>query len=286
MEQANQNTANDVIDLRELFAVLKRRKKLIGAVTAVLTILAIIYAYFVVKPVYEIQSTIELAQIGNKPLQDANDIKQKLETVFEVNVKGKKIIYPIVKSIDLPKKTKNIIVIKIQGRDNNSSFKKLESIVDHLVSTQNNELNNYISTQEKKLTLSKQNVKQILSVNQNNIKVIESYQNKLLQISKEDAALAGIYSIEISRKQTEINDFDEKIFALKNKINDIELSLSPSNIKSTQTIGKALILDQPVKPKKKLIVIVAFITGLMLSVFLAFFLEFIGGMKKEDDEQR
>ena len=133
--------------------------------------------------------------------------------------------------------------------------------------------------------LSKQNIEQVESVNQDNKKIIKNYQNKILQISKEDAALAGIYSIEISRKQTEINSFENKIFALKNQINDIELSLSASNIKSSRTIGEALILDHPIKPKKKLIVVVAFITGLMLSVFLAFFLEFIGGMKKEEDSK-
>ena len=286
MENRQQNIQEDTIDLRELFAVLRKRKKLIWSIATILTLLAIVYAFFIAKPLYEIQSTIELAQIGNKPLQNANDLKQKLETVFEVNVKGRKIIYPIVKSVDLPKKTKNIMIIKTQGRDNNSSFKKLESIVKNLVSAQNKELNNYIHTQEKKLSLNKENISQVQAMNTNNKKIIENYQNKLLQISKEDAALAGIYSIEISRKQAEINEFTDKIFVLKNTINDIELSLSPSNIKTPRSIGEALILDHPIKPKKKLIVVVAFITGLILSVFLAFFLEFISGMKKEEDEQK
>jgi len=36
-----------------------------------------------------------------------------------------------------------------------------------------------------------------------------------------------------------------------------------------------------VKPKKALIIIVAFITGLMFSIFLAFFLAFLRGLKEE-----
>ena len=141
MENTQQPTKEDEIDLRELFAVVKSRKKRIGAVTGILTILAIVYAFFIAKPLYEIKSTIELAQIGDNPIQDANDLKLKLETLFEVNVKGKKNVYPIVKSIELPKKTKNIMIIKIQGRDNNSNFKKLESVVGHLVKTQNKDTN-------------------------------------------------------------------------------------------------------------------------------------------------
>ena len=56
-----------------------------------------------------------------------------------------------------------------------------------------------------------------------------------------------------------------------------------SKVQMTQVINDIKIKDTTVYPKRKLIVMVAFITGLMLSIFLAFFLEFIAGMKKEDD---
>ncbi|MEE8588094.1 MAG: GNVR domain-containing protein, partial [Sulfurimonadaceae bacterium] len=56
-------------------------------------------------------------------------------------------------------------------------------------------------------------------------------------------------------------------------------------IKRTELVGEVELLDRPIKPKKKLIVVVAFITGLMLSVFLAFFLEFIQGNREEEEEK-
>jgi uncharacterized protein involved in exopolysaccharide biosynthesis len=40
------------------------------------------------------------------------------------------------------------------------------------------------------------------------------------------------------------------------------------------------------KPKRALIVVVAFVTGLILSIFLVFFLEFIRGSKEEDETPR
>jgi len=58
--------------------------------------------------------------------------------------------------------------------------------------------------------------------------------------------------------------------------------LLPYNYKNTEIIGEIITKDHPVKPKKKLIVIVAFITGLMLAVFLAFFLEFIRSSREEE----
>ena len=54
---------------------------------------------------------------------------------------------------------------------------------------------------------------------------------------------------------------------------------------NTQMIEDIKIDTSPIKPKKKLIVIVAFITGLMFSIFLVFFLSFVRGMSKEEDEK-
>ena len=53
-----------------------------------------------------------------------------------------------------------------------------------------------------------------------------------------------------------------------------------TRLEMTQLVGDITVGDTAIKPKKKLIIIVAFITGLMFSIFLAFFLEFIKGFKK------
>ena len=57
-----------------------------------------------------------------------------------------------------------------------------------------------------------------------------------------------------------------------------------SKVKMTQLVGDITVGDTAIKPKKKSIIIVGFITGLIFSIFLAFFLEFIGGMKKDDNQ--
>jgi len=50
----------------------------------------------------------------------------------------------------------------------------------------------------------------------------------------------------------------------------------------TKQIGHIVIGDKPINmPKKKLILIISFITGLILSIFLVFFIEFIRGLKDE-----
>ena len=64
----------------------------------------------------------------------------------------------------------------------------------------------------------------------------------------------------------------------------IEQSMLPHNYKNTSIVGNIMTNDYSVKPKKKLIVVVAFVTGFILSIFIVFFMEFIAGFKKEEDE--
>ena len=67
---------------------------------------------------------------------------------------------------------------------------------------------------------------------------------------------------------------------LKTEISLLEMSINPPYLVGTHIVGKIYTHDYPVKPKKKLIVVVAIITGIIFGIFLAFFLEFIG---KEED---
>lgn len=51
----------------------------------------------------------------------------------------------------------------------------------------------------------------------------------------------------------------------------------------TKQIGDIIISNEPInKPKKSLIITVAFVTGFILSIFLVFFIEFVRSFKKEE----
>ena len=63
------------------------------------------------------------------------------------------------------------------------------------------------------------------------------------------------------------------------------MKILPVNIKETKLLGKIILNDYAIKPKKKLIVVVAFVTGLILSIFLVFFMEFIKGFREEEKSE-
>ena len=281
--QQNNNIQEDTIDLRELFAILKRRKRMIWSVTIVLTTLAIVYAFFIAKPVYEIKSMIEIGQIDDKPIDDIEDIQQKLAYEYKVNSKGIKKELPLVKSVSASKNSKSILSLTIHANNNSEGIKYIQTVIHNIEAQYQKKTDAYI-TNQKELIKTIQNE---ITQNNNTLKKMQQeiteYSNKIITLKHEDAALAGIYAMQIGQQQTPLLDLKKFISELNAKAQELQLSLTPLKIKSTHIVGEIETLENPVKPKKILITIVAFITGLMLSVFLAFFLEFIAGMKKEED---
>ena len=76
-------------------------------------------------------------------------------------------------------------------------------------------------------------------------------------------------------------DLPNKEIWLQEQIKQLKLNISEINIQNSHVVGHYIVHDYPVKPKKKLIIIVAFITGLILAIFIVFFLEFIKSVKEE-----
>ena len=280
-----QNT--DIIDLRELFNVLKKRKKIIYILTSLVTLCVIIYAFFLAKPVYDVRAMIEIGKMdaGTKdetPLDNLGDVKQKLLYLYGVNSKKER-EYPRVKSITIPKKSKSIFSITVEGRNNESAISHIDKVVHKLESNYAQKIKTYIDTQKKLIALTQYDIT-VTQKNLNDIQeTLKGYNKKILNITEKDAALAGLYAIQISQNQSRLQEMQSLISRLTTRKFNLELSIAPLRITQTHVIGNVEVLDKPIKPKKALIVIVSFITSLMLSIFLAFLLEFIGGFKEENN---
>lgn len=92
----------------------------------------------------------------------------------------------------------------------------------------------------------------------------------------------------------EITSNSENQEDIKNNLNKVldfvmdrhkEKSKYYENVIMTKQIGDIEIDQNPInKPKKLLIVVISFITGFILSIFLVFFMEFINNFKKEENK--
>ena len=281
MQQNQSCLEEEKISFDELWQILVKHKLLIILTTAVITTCATAYA-LLAKPVYEVKSIIEMAQIDKKIVQQPADLAQKIGFIYEVDLKGKEIDLPVISAVAVPKKSSNLIEIRAQGYSNESAQKKLEETIHFVVDAQEKEIASFMQIQQEKAALIKQDIiRKEKEAQEAEIK-LKSYEEKLLNLAKEDGTMAGIYAFVIEKNQTELNKLKDKIYELRDSLNDLALSISPLMIQNAKMVGKTELLDEPIKPKKILIIAVAFITGLMLSVFLTFFLEFIKGSRKEE----
>ena len=283
--KSTQNIDNNVIDLKELFAIVSKKKKLIYSTTAFVTLLAIIYAYMLAKPIYQVQAMVETGKIyaGTKyesTLDDIVDLKQKLEYLYGTKSKKKR-SYPRVKSFTVAKNSKSIFSIAVEGYSNEEAIAYIDKIIQKIETNYAKKVSTYISTQKELISLTQLDITDTTENLLNTQKTLAGYNQKIMNLSTQDAALAGIYTIQISQNQTRLQETQSLLSKLKAKESTMKLAISPLRIKPTHIVGKVEVLKRPIKPKKLLIVIIAFITSLMFSVFLVFFLAFLSALKDE-----
>lgn len=353
MEQtANNNSQtvqNETIDLRELFSILKKRKKLIWSVTALFTLLAVIYA-FTLTPWWQVNATLEIGNyVDNKTgeaiyLENGEGVSERLNIKYidiYKHVKGQDIKVTSIKS---SKKNPQFISITAIGKESKHAVNEIQKITDilqnkhqiiieeiiakkqsildgidrdifqikHLKIPGIDEEITYIKSAElpfidKKIASIESNLKNSLKQKDDAIKNLTSLNN--------EASLAALRMAQIQAQEYRISENEIKLIdlntqkqqllsttlptlvrnmerlqkidlaALREKHKLAMLSMQSHNYHNTEIIGNIITQEAPVKPKKKLIVIVAFIAGLMLSIFLAFFLEFLQGIKREEESE-
>ena len=217
-----------------------------------------------------------------------------------------------IKSISLVKKQKNLFSVVAHGSSNETATVELDKVIDYVQNKHQKLLDDVRELREaqikdikNKLSLLKDKtlpaLKEKISRYKNDVKIYEQnfrdVQENLKKIKKSNPTMAALQINEqsyLAKILMELRDSLEGYEAQKDYIDVIEISdlqkdlnvlnslMKPYNYKNTEVIGKIMTNDYAIKPKKKLIVIVAFVTGFILSIFLVFFLEFIRGFKEEE----
>lgn len=303
----------DEIDLKELFATIWKRKIFIATFTLCVTLCAGIYAY-TKTPIYEVKSYIELGFIDNKIIEETAILEQKLKVVFGIdnNIMNNNPEKGIITSISQTKNIKNFLEIKTEAISNEIAIAKNKEVltytqnlynpkIENSKSLINNEIlnierqidffeNEKIKMLNESIILSNSNLekynKEITELYKSNINTndktssmiasvqIINYQNLILNLQNQ------INSIEIEKQQIIKNILPK----MKASLDEIKFKLSEQNISNTRLVGDYIVNEYPSKPKKSLIVVVSFVTGFILSIFMVFFMQFISNFRKEENK--
>jgi hypothetical protein len=229
---------------------------------------------------------------------------KKLNTLYIDMYQNEKNRTSKISSITIPKKTNSYIEIKSLAINNDLAKKEIEKLVSYIQSKHkkildnvkdrnkleieniDNEIKNIknkkIKLLQEKIDIAKISLldyKQMLKNIDENIKKIQNINPSLaaLNLMKKSDLTSMILKLnmQIIDMKKEKNYLETTVVnSLFEKKEMIEYRVLPQNHKNTQIVGKIITNDHPVKPKKLLIIIVAFITGLILSMFLVFIIEF------------
>jgi uncharacterized protein involved in exopolysaccharide biosynthesis len=302
--QENRYIQEDEIDLKELFKTIWAKKIFIVIFTLVVTILAGFYAYSKT-PIYEAKALLEIGEYKKNPVDDAVALEKKLSTIFidmEKNLKDKT---SQISNISVVKGLKNFLEIKSESTSNEEAKNEIlkvltfvqnehEKILDDVKKQKEMELRNI------DLQISDIKSKSVALIDkkiENNIKNLKSLEEQLKQVDENlkkidtlNPSLAALKLMEKRDITNSINTITIQNFELESKKDELltttlykleeskqiaESLLLSHNYKNTQIVGEILTNDFPVKPKKKLIVAVAFVTGFIISIFLVFLFNFI-----------
>jgi uncharacterized protein involved in exopolysaccharide biosynthesis len=209
--------------------------------------------------------------------------------------------------INYTNKVEKINLIKQIEKVRDQSIPKIDQKITSIKNTELKLINNKLkfnSTKLKEYELnllkisnqkSTDNTQNMLMAMQilNTQNLILSLQNTIENLKKEKENLNNIVLKDLEiQKDNLINDTVRKLqikldVDLKNKLSNLNNQLNAKinnlkiNVKNSEIIGDFQVSDYPIKPKKKLIVVVSFVTGFILSIFLVFFMQFIRSMKED-----
>ncbi len=308
----------DEIDLKELFKSLWLKKNFIIGVTTVITLLAGIYA-FNKTPIYQATALIEIGNYklhnnnnNNKAILDsASDLSKKLNILFIDMFKNEKDREFEITSISTPKKVNNFIEIKAEAISNELASQEIITVVSYIENKHQNILNdvknrreleiknietkiNNIKNKEIKLLSEKiriqqanlNNYKQQLETIGKNIKDIENTNPALTALKLMEKRDLSSFILELNLQLMDMRNTKDELETttinnLLEKKQLVESMMLPHNYKNSEIIGQIITSDHPAKPKKELIVAVAFIAGFILSIFLVFIMN---AFRKEEDK--
>jgi len=315
--EEKQYLQEDEIDLRELVLKLWDKKLFIILFTGFVTLSSICYS-LVKTPIYKASAMIEIGNyktqvndINGTLLGDEKTISEKLNMIFDKKNKDEnpRSYMELIET----SKGKGLIKVVSFGLSNNLAVKKIREVLSYMnhedkealdrlkfdkqllmkqVNCQINTIKNTNKVFEYMISLREKRLEKLQMTLTNfggKSKLIE----KLDSSSRLSEIIGSIRVLSISYQLDKINEsiyelrikYQEnisKLDTLEDQKERYKFLLLPKNYQNTQIVGKILTDKYPAKPKKKLIIIIAFFTSFILSIFLVFFIEFIKSFKNEE----
>jgi len=259
------------IDLREYINVLLKRKGIIILIFLIAVITAAIISYLVLSPVYRSSTVFSVAQVDGQPVIN---ITETLEIIKSNVMLGEVINQMSLEETTEQLKTQvttesqggtNFIKVTVEADTPEKAKSLVENIVKVFIEQHQDEYTEKVKLIEGRVNILKEQIAEF----EKNIQEIEKTKKKIAaseELSEAERQFQTSLLLNSSVTERELyNDLTEQI-------NILQLSLK--DCQDFKIINYAQLPTAPIKPNKKLNILIAGVLGLFVGIFVAFFLEF------------
>ncbi len=272
------------IDLREYINVLMKRKGIIILIFLIAVITAALMSYFILNPVYQSSIVFSIALIDNRPatsivaqiennvpvikiyesleIINSNLILDKVIKRTGINISSDQLRTQIkVKNI----KDTDFIKITVEADLPEEAKGLAENIVKVFIEKNQSKYSEKTKLLEERIKVLVQKIAEF----KGNIQEIETAKKKIAA-SKELSEAERYFqtSLLLNSSSNERNLYNNLVY----QINTLQERLN--NCQDFKVINYAQLNTTPIKPNKKLNILIAGVLGLFVGIFAAFFLEF------------
>ena len=262
----NQENGSDEVSLLELFNALRRYKGLLLGLPLLGAVLAFLLVTFVLRPTWEASATLEVGRVGGAVAEPVMNVVTRI--MLPSFAKGA-INYAGIKADELKAiqgyygtlkvnqvKGAELIEIKLRGPSAEMANNLIQGVIVNLQKVHSEMMAVSIEKNQKQL--------QMLSVdiNKTGEEVVLLRQRLLASHNWNDFDATLVATI-LKDKSNDLRDLIQKKFAL-------EEQMSPSRTYTTRVVDEVYVSEEPVSPKKALIIGLAILLGLLGAVVIAF----------------
>ena len=302
---SNIKSVKDVDNFLKISTQASSNKEALSKNKEVLTFLQNEYQYKIDENIFKMKLDLKNIekQINYIEKVEKINLQKKIERIKTQSIPKIDEKINLIKTQSIPKLNKQIdliknVELKVIDRKVEFNSKKLKEYEKNLMDISKNKSPN--NTQNMLMSMQSLNIQNVIFNIPNIIEDLKRERKNLLNIiikdlenKKENLLNITIKDLELEKRnlindhirKLEINlniDLKNKINMLKDKIQLKKLDLTNNSIKNSEVVGTIQVNDYPLKPKKKLIVVVSFITGFILSIFIVFFMNFVNSLRKEE----
>jgi len=268
-------------EINELWKIIKQYHLMIISVTLISFMLAIFYAFVMQVPIYKAKVLIQIGKKDTKLIETANELKVKLLEKHEVHSNPNKTLPKILK-VAVYKRASGIIKLESLGHDKEVLKNYLKQMIFNISVDHNLSLDDYINENNESLILAEENLEKTRATLKKIKLKIKSNEKILDEINIDNQISINMYLIKLLRNDINQERIVKRLYKFAREVKKYQKILLDTRTFETHIIDDVIIHPKPITPSKTVILSVGLVSGLLLSILLAFFFEFIANRREEE----